>query len=211
MVDEEVEKVENEVVLVIIFVIRAVSNLLSRMSLRKSSIPSAPTYPLAPHDDESETTFSNAAQPTQKYLERMEEKGQENIRVGKGAGAGVGVGVGVGDIKREREREAEAEIKKERETITAKKRERDREREELRKREGEKEDDDIIDGETIEAWTDDELLIRAEYEATDEEKNEGKREEKEEEFHIGMAKPKTIVTQQSETQLECNDSPDHLR
>ena len=119
--------------------------------------------------------------------------------------------MGVGDIKREREREAEAEIKKERETITAKKRERDREREELRKREGEKEDDDIIDGETIEAWTDDELLIRAEYEATDEEKNEGKREEKEEEFHIGMAKPKTIVTQQSETQLECNDGSDHLR
>ena len=66
---------------------KTVSNLLSRMSLRKSSIPSAPTYPLAPHDDESETTFSNAAQPTQKYLERMEEKGQENIRVGKGSGA----------------------------------------------------------------------------------------------------------------------------
>ena len=48
----------------------------------------------------------------------------------------------------------------------------------MRKREGEKEDDDIIDGETIEAWTDDELLIRAEYEATDEEKNE-KGDEKE--------------------------------
>ena len=216
-------------------VTKTVSNLLSRMSLRKSSIPSAPTYPLAPHDDDSETltvmAVTNAAQPTQKYLERMEEKGQEDSR------AGGGVGVGVGEMKKVREREGEGEaeikggiekeveikrvgegqegregqgqgegegeIKKERETITWKKKERDREREEK----SEKEDEDIIDGELIESWTDDELLIRAEYEATDEEKTEGKLPES----PTVMAKPKIVINQQDGILLVNNNQSGDLR